>query len=133
MTLIGKILIVTGIALMFLAYSNFLPTSLSTPKLADYVKNHFVREVIFGLALACLTIYLTINTSSTHEWLKVAVLGSIVVLPFWVASAFGWSTGGLQEVWGDNIKPNAAYMLHGTQTALFYIGVGVLFFGVKNT
>lgn len=133
MSILGKILVIAGIALMFLAYSNFVPTSLSTPKLADYIKNHFVREVIFGLALACLTIYLTVIAADPSDWIKVAALGSIVVLPFWIASLFGWSTGGLHEVWGENINPRAAYVLHGAQVALFYGGLVILFFGVRNT
>ena len=55
-----------------------------------------------------------------------AITGSIVVLPFWLAALLGWSVGGLGEVWGDAIGPESAYALHGSQIALFYSGLALL-------
>lgn len=131
MLLTGRILVVVSIGLMFLACSNFVPTALTSKTIADYVKNHFVREVIFGLCLAILTIYLTLTPLDEFQVVKIAVLGSVVVLPFWIATAIGWSTGGLEDVWGDNIKPQSAYLLHGAQVIMFYIGLLAMTVGVS--
>lgn len=132
MTLIGRILVISGISFMFIAYSQFIPTSLSTPLIAGYVKNHFIREVTFGLTLACMTIYLTFNAKNIYDCRRVAALGSIVVMPFWVAWTFGWSTGGISDVWGDSISPNGAYMIHVPQISLFLSGLLFLFSGLRN-
>jgi len=132
MLLTGRILVVVSIGLMFLAYSNFVPTSLSSNQIADYVKNHFVREVIFGLTLAVYTIVLAFGAMTMDQWIRIAIVGSIVVLPFWIAALFGWSTGGIAEVWGDRINPNGAYMLHGPQVLLFYLGLAILFFSIQD-
>jgi len=132
MILFGKILVIASISLMFLAYSNFVPTALRSAHIAPYVRNHFVREVIFGLALAVTTIVLTLGPMSQGRLILIALAGSVTILPFWVAAAFGWATGGMEDVWGEAISARAAYMLHGTQVVLFYIGVGVLFLGLPS-
>ncbi|MCF6433732.1 hypothetical protein [Leisingera sp. MMG026] len=132
MTLLGRILIISGISFMFIAYSQFIPTSLSTPLIADYVKNHFIREVTFGLTLASITIYFTFKAQTLQDWRRVSILGTIVVIPFWVAWTFGWSTGGISEVWGDSISPNGAYMIHVPQITLFFSGLAVLFFSLRK-
>ncbi|GAA6154776.1 hypothetical protein NBRC116588_02490 [Pyruvatibacter sp. HU-CL02332] len=132
MVLTGRILVILSISLIFLAYSNFLPSALRTDAIADYVKNHFIREVIFGLALAVCTIILTLGTMTFDQWIMIAILGSIVVLPFWIATALGWSTGGMEKVWGDQINASGAYMLHGPQVALFYLGITILYFNLQD-
>lgn len=132
MSLFGRILVISGVLFMFIAYSQFIPTSLSTPLIADYIKNHFIREVTFGLTLACLTIYFTAIAKTLSDWRRVAILGSIVVLPFWVAWSFGWSTGGISDVWGDAISPNGAYSIHVPQIFLFYSGLLVLYIGLRK-
>ena len=129
---LGRFLVISSIAMMFLSYANFLPTALGSGQLADYIKNHFVREVIFGLALAVTTIFLTFWTTDPEQWVRVAILGSIVVLPFWLGAIFGWSTGGLAEVWDGAIEAQTAYRFHTVQTVLFYLGLGVLYAGVKS-
>jgi len=58
---IGRAIVILALALLFFAYSNFLPTSLSNDLIADYVKNHFIREVIFGVVLAALAIRLSLR------------------------------------------------------------------------
>lgn len=126
MITLGKTLICLAIALLFGAYANFAPTALGSDLIAGYVKNHFVREIIFGIALAAITISLTVSARSKSDVLKIGLMGSIVVLPFWIAAALGWSTGGLEEVWGGRINANAAYMLHASQVFLFYCGVAIL-------
>ncbi len=126
MITLSKALICLAIALLFAAYSNFAPTALGSDLIAGYVKNHFAREVIFGITLAAITISLTLSASVKSDVLKIASMGSIVVLPFWIAAALGWSTGGLEEVWGGRINANAAYMLHASQVFLFYCGVAIL-------
>jgi len=88
--------------------------------------------VIFGLALAVTTILLTLWTTGPEQWVRVAILGSIVVLPFWLGAIFGWSTGGLAEVWDGAIEAQTAYRFHTVQTVLFYLGLGVLYAGVKS-
>ena len=129
---LGRFLVISSIAMMFLSYANFLPTALGSGQLADYIKNHFVREVIFGLALAVTTIFLTFWTTDPEQWVRVAILGSIVVLPFWLGAIFGWSTGGLAEVWDGAIEAQTAYRFHTLQTGMFYLGLGVLYAGVKS-
>ncbi len=119
---IGRILVILALGLLFFAYSNFLPTSLSNDLIADYVKNHFIREVIFGVVLAALAIRLSLRVQTTREWVALGALGSIVILPFWIAALLGWSTGGLAEIWGGAIDENGAYYLHGPQVVGFYIG-----------
>ena len=123
---LGRILTVGALGFLFFAYLNFAPTSLSSSQIADYVKNHFVREMIFGIALTAWTIRLALQPLDVEGWKRVAGLGSVVVLPFWIASLFGWSTGGMAEVWGDAVPPAVTYALHGTQVACFYAGLFLL-------
>lgn len=125
----GRAFVITSLSLLFLAYSNFLPTSVSSALIADYVKNHFVREVIFGVALTAIAIRLAWRAVDMPGWLAAAMTGSIVVLPFWVAFAFGWSTGGLAEVWGGQINEASAYWLHGGQVIGFYLGIALMWPG----
>jgi hypothetical protein len=131
-TKIGRALVIVSIGLLFFAYSNFAPTALSSEKIADYVKNHFVREIIFGVVLAAWTIRLALQPIDATSWRRLGVFGSIVILPFWVAALFGWSVGGMHEVWGDSIGPGGAYMLHGPQVFMFYLGLAFLWSGAKS-
>jgi hypothetical protein len=133
MLLAGRILIALSISLMFFAYSNFAPTALGSDQLADYVKNHFIREMIFGCTLALLVIALTVTAKDKGKWLQIAVLGSIVVLPFWVAWSFGWSVGGIEAVWGTEIDASGAYSLHIPQVSLFYLGLTLLWFSLPDS
>lgn len=128
----GRVLVIGALALIFLAYSNFAPTALSSELIADYVKNHFVREILFGLVLASWAIYLTMRDLTPSRFRMIAFLGTVVVSPFWIAAAFGWSTGGLAEVWGGEIDAGAAYMLHGTQTAAFGLGLVLIAAGRRH-
>jgi len=128
----GRALTIAGLSLMFLAYSNFVPTSLSSDQLPDYIKNHFVREVIFGITLAAYAIRTTLSPIDHRAWAKLATVGSIVVLPFWIAALFGWSTGGIEEVWGGATDSGTAYLLHGSQVATFYLGIAILRFSLHR-
>jgi len=130
---VGRVLVIVSIALMFLAYSNFAPTALSSDGIADYVKNHFVREMIFGTALAVWTIKTALQPINPTNLTRLLLVGSIVVLPFWVASLFGWSTGEIEEVWGDSLRPNGAYFLQGPQVAIFFVGIALLWFSSRPT
>lgn len=121
-----------SVALLFVAYSNFLPTALSSDQVPDYVKNHFLREVIFGVTLAIWTIRVALLPADSSSWTTIAVVGSVVILPFWVASLFGWSVGGMEAVWGESIGPDAAYLLHGSQVVMFYAGLACLWFSSKD-
>jgi hypothetical protein len=129
---IGRVLVIASIGLLMLAYSNFAPTALSSAMIADYVKNHFVREMIFGVALAVWTIRLALGPIDAARWKQIALIGSIVVLPFWVASLFGWSVGGMSEVWGGSMGPGSAYALHGPQVVMFYLGLALLWGAPKS-
>ncbi len=132
MLIAGKLLAGLSVALIFLAYSNFAPTALSSDLIADYVKNHFMREIIFGLFLATVTIVLIIRANTRNAIPQILVGGSVVILPFWIAFLFGWSTGGMTDVWGDSIDANAAYMLHGTQMVGFYLGLALMWMGLSK-
>lgn len=132
MILAGKILAILSVGLIFLAYANFLPASLRNADIPDYVKNHFVREVVFGLTLAVLAIGSIYLWTPGDSLLWPALLGTVVVIPFWIAWAFGWSTGGLSDIWGGAINARGAYMLHVPQVALFFIGMALLFFAARN-
>ncbi|CAN0567769.1 hypothetical protein [Parasphingorhabdus sp.] len=129
---IGKLLSIVAIGLLFFAYSNFAATVFPSANVADYVKNHFVREIIFGATLAVFAIASIVRWTAATSLLVPLSLGSIVVLPFWVASLFGWSIGGLSEVWGESIQPQSAYLLHGPQVTLFYLGMFLLFLGARS-
>ena len=120
---LGQILVILSISLLFLAYSNFAPTALSSEAIAGYVKNHFVREIIFGIALSIWTIKLALQPKDKLPFKQVALLGSIVIFPFWIAVLFGWATQGLAQVWGEAINSQAAYYLHGSQVILFLLGL----------
>lgn len=126
LTSIGRALVVGGLSLLFVAYFNFGRTALSSPRVADYVKNHFVREIMFGAVLASLVIALALRPLDQTTWLELAGVGSTVVLPFWIATMFGWSSGGMSEVWGESIGVRAAYAIHGAQTAAFYVSLALL-------
>jgi hypothetical protein len=123
---IGRALVIGSVGLLFLAYANFAPTALASASVADYVKNHFVREIIFGIALAAWTIRVALQPMSTRRWTQLAVLGSIVILPFWISLLFGWSVSGMEEVWGGSVGAGSAYALHGSQVVLFYVGLALL-------
>ena len=132
MVLAGRALICLSVSLLFLAYSNFAPTALGSALISDYVKNHFVREIAFGVTLAAFVIVRTLTATCKPDVLQVALLGSIVVLPFWIAAALGWSTGGLEEVWGEKIRLASAYVLHISQVAVFYCGVAILTYALPS-
>lgn len=130
---IGQFLVITSLGLLFLAYSNFAPTSLGSEKIADYVKNHFVREIIFGIALTVWAIKTAWLPKEKLPFTQLLILGSVVIFPFWIAVAFGWSVGGLAEVWGKAIDSSAAYMLHGVQVGLFLLGILLIKFSPEIT
>jgi peptidoglycan/LPS O-acetylase OafA/YrhL len=126
---LGRLLVILALALLFVAYSNFVPTALSSEMVADYVKNHFVREIVFGVFLAGWGIRLALRPSESIPLAKLSIAGSVVVLPFWIALVAGWSVGGMSEVWGDEIGPEAAFVLHGSQVLMFYLGLLLLCVG----
>lgn len=128
----GRVLVVIGIGLIFVAYSNFIPTAFASERIADYVKNHFVREIVFGIWLAGWAIRLATGPIDRSRFLLLAMTGSIVVLPFWIAWALGWSVGGMSDVWGETIEPGAAYLLHGSQIAAFYLGLVLIWVGRES-
>lgn len=123
----GRIIAILALLLLFFAYSNFAPIALSSELIADYVKNHFVREMIFGATLTLISIRLSLRVENRKQWLMLGALGAIVVLPFWVGALLGWSTQGLSEVWGGAIDEYAAFTLHSTQTAGFFIGLALMY------
>ncbi|MEP2989763.1 MAG: hypothetical protein ABJN65_01030 [Parasphingorhabdus sp.] len=129
---IGRTFVIVGLLTLPFAYSNFLPTALSSYALPDYVKNHFIREVMFGVTLVVWTISLAIRPLNISNLKKIALLGSAVVLPFWIARAFGWSVGGMEAVWGEAIKPSGAYALHIPQALFFYVGLALLWFELRT-
>lgn len=130
---LGKWLTAASIAIIFLTYANFGPTSLASDQIADYVKNHFVREIIFGWALAVLAIHRAMTVSTRRQLGVAALLGSVVVLPFWVAALFGWTVGGLAEVWGQSIRASDAFLVHGIQTAMLYAGLAIMALALPRT
>lgn len=123
---VGQTLVILSLSLLFFAYANFAPTALSSVDIADYVKNHFVREVLFGISLTVWTIWLVLQPPTSSTYRQIVLLGTIIIIPFWIASLFGWSTGGMEKVWGDAISPSTAYALHGSQVILFLIGILLL-------
>ena len=126
---IGQILVIAALSLLFLAYSNFGPTVLRSDAIVGYVKNHFVREMLFGIALTVWAIKLAIQSKDTLPLKQLAMIGSVVIFPFWIAYLLGWSDQGLAEVWGGAINPNAAYMLHGSQVVAFLLGLVLMSIG----
>lgn len=132
MLLTGRILLITSLLFMFFAYSNFAPTALSSELLADYIKNHFIREMIFGLTLSSTVIIFACLPIDRKRYLRIALFGCFAVLPFWVGASFGLSTGGIEAVWGEEITERDAYLLHGPQTSLFLISLLILWLGVRK-
>lgn len=130
---IGQILVIAALSLLFVAYSNFIPTSLGSDNIADYIKNHFVREIIFGIALTIWSIKLALLPKDKLPFRQLLVLGSVVVFPFWIAVAFGWAVGGMEEVWGKAIEASTAYTLHGVQVGLFLLGLLLIKFSQNKT
>lgn len=123
---IGQALIIISLSLLFLAYANFGPTALTNDRIVGYVKNHFVREIIFGLALTIWTIKLTLLPKERLPFSQIAILGSVVIFPFWIAYFLGWSDQGLAEIWGGAINTSSAYILHTSQVVLFLLGLFLL-------
>ena len=78
-------------------------------------------------ALAIFPLYQPMNF---QQWILVAALGSIVVLPFWIAALFGWTTGGMQLAWQGEIEQLSACILHGSQTLIFFVGIVLLYFSL---
>ncbi len=120
---IGQILVILSLSLLFLAYANFAPTALQNENIVGYVKNHFVREIIFGIALTIWTIKLTLLPKEKLPFKQLVIFGSVVIFPFWIAYFLGWSDQGLAEIWGKAINSQAAYILHGSQVILFLLGL----------
>ena len=54
--------------------------------------------------MSALAIFLLYQPMTFQQWILVAALGSIVVLPFWIAALFGWTTGGMQLAWQGEIE-----------------------------
>lgn len=129
---IGRVFVIIGLLTLPFAYSNFLPTALSSDALPDYVKNHFIREVTFGVTLVVWTILLALKPLNAANLKKIAIFGSAVVLPFWIARAFGWSVGGMEAVWGEAIQPSGAYALHIPQASFFFVGVALLWLELRT-
>ena len=120
---IGQLLVILSLSLLFLAYSNFAPTALQNENIVGYVKNHFVREIIFGIALTIWAIKLALLPKEKLPFQQLFVLGSVVIFPFWIAYLLGWSDQGLAEIWGKAINTQAAYILHTSQVVLFLVGL----------
>lgn len=133
MLLVGRIFLISAILLMPIAYSNFAPTALGSDLIADYIKNHFVREMIFGLSLAAMTIMMIVTPLDIEKMKKITIFSSIVILPFWVARSFGWSTGGIQEVWGPESGDGTALWLHGPQLAMYILGLSLLWWSTAKS
>ncbi len=132
MLITGRILIILAVLMMFGAYFNFAPTALSSDQIADYVKNHFVREMIFGSTLSIIVIRKVCNPINMVQVKKIVILGSAVILPFWIAVALGWSTEGIDRIWRGEISSTAAFALHIPQTLIFIVGVSLLCLSQRN-
>ena len=132
MILTGRVLTITSVSLLFLAYSNFAPNAL-TSDIVPYLKNHLIREFVFGVSLTVFTIYLATRPPSYRRCHLVFLVGSIVVLPFWIGAAFGFVTQGMEQAWQGNADSTTAYLLHGPQVVLFYCGCACLYIGTKRT
>lgn len=120
---IGQILVILSLSLLFLAYSNFAPTALQNENIVGYVKNHFVREIIFGIALTIWAIKLALLPKEELPFKQLVIMGSVIIFPFWIAFFLGWSDQGLAEIWGKAINTQAAYILHTSQVVLFLVGL----------
>ncbi|GEM_PF-3479761 len=123
---LGKTCILIAIGLLFIAYSIFIPTAFASETIGDYIKNHFIREIIFGLTLTGWTLWITLKHRPGNPITFIALLGSAIVLPFWIGTLLGWSTGDMAAVWEGAMTPQSAYLYHSGQVFLFYIGLAFL-------
>ena len=96
------------------------------------MKNHFVHEIIFGSVLSALAIFLLYQPMNFQQWILVAALGPIDVLQFWIAALFGWTIGGMQLAWQGEIESRSAYILHGSQTLIFFVGIVLPYFSTPT-
>jgi len=71
----GQVLVILALSLLFLAYSNFAPTALQNENIVGYVKNHFVREIIFGIALTIWAIKLALLPKERLPFKQLDILG----------------------------------------------------------
>jgi len=78
-------------------------------------------------ALAIFALYQPMNF---QQWILVAALGSIVVLPFWIAALFALDDRRHATAWQGEIEPHSAYILHGSQTLIFFVGIVLLYFSL---
>ena len=128
---IGKTFVIIGLMFLPFAYSNFALTAFPSDALPDYIKNHFIREIIFGITLTVGTIFLTLKPLSLKTFKQITLFGSIVVLPFWVSWLLGWTVGGMEAVWGNTIALNDAYFIHIPQVLFFFAGLALLWSEVR--
>ncbi len=133
MKTIGKIITGLAIVSLFISYTQLIPVAFTNESLADYIQNHMIREIIFGSTLAIWTLLFLFKPLSHHTFKYIAILGSVIVLPFWVGFLFGWSTDGIDAVWGDSVAPKASYIYHAVQTVIFYLGLLLLWTQCRKT
>ena len=118
---------------LLLAYSNFAPNVLTNPDIIPYLKNHLIREFTFGVSLTLFSIFLIVRPIDLQRWKLIALLGTVVMSPFWIAASFGFVTQGMHETWqGQGTSDVTALTLHGSQVIGFYAGLALIYIGMNK-
>lgn len=120
---LGRALVALSAAGVFYSFVRFGPAALGSADLADYTKNHIVRELVFGCGLGMYVILLCAVGRSLRDYWATLVLGALIAIVFWVGTVSGYGTDGMGQVWqGLEVTSRDAYNFHVPQTVLFVIG-----------
>ena len=123
----GFMLLMTALTVFSILY--FASVSLERADLADYIRNHFVREILWGLTLSGVVASLTLQARSAA---LAALFGGLLVAPFWLGYLGGIGKSEIGAVWGDTAAPTDSLMLHATQVVLFGLGAFLMSIGAPK-
>ena len=124
---IGRILIGLSMFLLFLSYYQYIPHMLTTPALGNYVKNHMIREQLFGATLALFVLRLCwIGPRTRDHYIQTVALGGLVAGAFWIGFLTGHRIDGIAQVWGPGMGATGTFSLHVPQLVFYLVGAAIL-------
>lgn len=120
---LGRALVALSAAGIFYSFIRFGPAALGSPDLADYTKNHIVRELAFGSGLGVYVILLCVVGRGLRDYWVTLALAALIAVVFWVGAASGYGTDGMEQVWqGIGVTSRDAYDFHVPHTLVFVAG-----------
>ena len=129
---IGQALTLLSVAVTVFSILYFAAAALGREEIADYIRNHFVREIVFGLTLCAATAWLALRRPAGGGIGLLALLGGLLVAPFWIGVAAGIGNREIAAIWGDLAGPSDSFALHTVQAALMLLGVALMAAGRRR-